>query len=457
MRSMAERTEIFERLPVKTAVWKQIIPAVASQMITLVYNLADTYFVGMLNDPRQTAAVTVAGASFLMLTALSNLFGVGGASLIAGFLGKKEPRKASQVAAITFWCGLVFGVLFSLGYVALARPVLHLCGATEDTYAFAYGYVRWTVIFGGTATILNTLLANLIRAEGAAGAASLGLSLGGVLNIILDPIFVLPQFLGYGAVGAGIATMISNFVSLGILLLYVLRQRKDTVISLRPGHLRFAPQHLPRILSVGFPSAVQYALTLVASSAQLNFVSKYETEAIAGLGIVKKLDQLPLYFSIGVANGLLPLLAYNHSAGNHRRRRDTFRFGSMISLSFSLLCFVCYELFAPFLVGLFIDNPLTRAYGADFLRLMVCAMPFMSLCYPMIIQFQAIGRVKESLICSILRKGAVDIPLLFLLDRMLPLYGCMMVQPIVDAMSLVIALFFYRRINRSLNMGQTSE
>ena len=454
MRSMEERTEIFERLPVKQAVWKQIIPAIASQMITLIYNLADTYFVGLLNDPRQTAAVTVAGASFLMLTAISNLFGVGGASLVAGYLGKKDPERAGQVSAITFWGGLAFGVLFSLSYIVLADPVLHLCGATADTYAFTYGYAKWTVIIGGTATILNTLLANIIRAEGSAGAASMGLSLGGIVNIILDPFFVLPRFLGYGAVGAGMATAISNFVSMGFLLSYVLLRRKDSVISLHPRHLRHTGEHLGKILSIGFPSAVQYALTLVASSAQLKFVSKYETEAIAGLGIVKRLDQLPLYFSIGVANGLLPLLAYNHSAGNHRRRQDSFRFGSMVSLGFSLLCFACYELFAPVLVGLFIDNPLTRTYGAQFLRIMVCAMPFMSLCYPMIVQFQAIGRVRESLICSILRKGIVDIPLLFVLDRLLPLYGCMMVQPIVDAMSLVVALAFYRRINRSLESGQ---
>ena len=115
-----------------------------------------------------------------------------------------------------------------------------------------------------------------------------------------------------------------------------------------------------------------------------------------------------------------------------------------------MLCLVCYELFAPYLVGLFIDNAITRVYGAAFLRIMVVAMPFMSLAYPMIIQFQAMGKVKESLVCSVLRKGVVDIPLLFIMDTLLPLYGCMMVQPIVDAASLIVALFFYRNINRSL-------
>lgn len=451
MKNADMRTEIFEHLPVKTAVWKQIFPAIASQMVALIYNLADTYFVGMLNDPSQTAAVTVVSASFVMMTAISNLFGVGGASLIAGYLGKKEPEQARQVSTIAFWGGLTSACLFSLSFALLAKPILYLCGATPDTYHLACGYAKWVVMIGGSAAVLNTLLANLIRAEGAAAVASFGVSLGGVVNIILDPFFVLPQFLGHGAAGAGMATALSNAIAMSFLLVYVLKKRDGAVISLRIQNLRFAPKHLFRILSIGFPSAVQHALTVVSVSAQMNFVSKYETEAVAALGIIKKLDQLPLYCAIGVSNGLLPLLAYNHSAGNHRRRQDAFRFGCLISFSFSMLCFAGYELFAPQLVGVFIDNSLTRTYGAAFLRIMVSAMPFMSLCYPTIIQFQAMGKVRESLICSLLRKGIIDIPLLFVLDRLIPLYGCMMVQPIVDAFSLIVAVSFSRKINKTLS------
>lgn len=448
MSNIEKRTEIFETMPVRRVVCSQIVPAIASQMIALLYNLADTYFVGMLNDPKQTAAVTVVASSFVMLTAISNLFGVGGASLIARYLGRKEEERARQVSAVSVWGGLLCAVLFSLFFWRFAEPVLRLCGATDHTYEMAYSYAWWVIIIGGPATILNTLLANLVRAEGNASGASVGVSLGGIINIILDPIFVLPGFLGFGAVGAGMATALSNFAGLIYFAVYLVRKRRQTVITPSFGRLKFTGVHLKSILSIGFPSAVQYALTVVAVSAQMNFVSGYETEAIAALGIVKKLDQLPLYFSIGTANGLLPLLAYNHGAGNHRRRQDAFRFGCGISLGFSLACVAAYEVFAPSLVGLFIDDALTRSYGAAFLRIMVTAMPMMSLCYPMIIQFQALGRVKESLICSVLRKGVVDIPLLFIMDSLLPLYGCMMVQPMVDTLSLVFCVVFYRRINR---------
>lgn len=448
MSSLQNRTEIFENTPIKKAVLLQIVPAIASQMIALLYNLADTYFVGLMNDPVQTAAITVVSPCFVMLTAISNLFGVGGASAIARALGKKEPDRARQIASVSFWGGLVMGILFALLFWLLERPILTLCGAREETFAVVMAYAKWVVVIGGPWTVLNTLLANLVRAEGSARRAFVGVSLGGVLNIALDPLFVLPRFLGWGAAGAGIATAISNMAATVYFLCGIFRRRQDTVLSVAPGHLRHTRAHLGGILVIGFPSALQYALTVVAVAAQAKFVSAYPTEAVAALGIVKKIDQLPLYFSIGVANGLLPLLAYNHAAGNTARRSQAFRFGTLTAVSFSLCCLILFELFAEPLVGLFIENPQTVAYGASFLRLMVTAMPMMSVCYPMIVQFQAMGKAGESLICSVLRKGVLDIPLLFIMDALVPLYGCMLVQPTVDSISLIVALLLYRRIRK---------
>lgn len=443
MKHKSDRTAVFETIPIRRAVGMQIIPAIASQMIALLYNLADTYFVGMLNEPRQTAAITVVYSSFLMLTAISNLFGVGGASALSRALGRKNPEDARQIASVSFWGGVASSIIFSLLFLALARPVLVLCGATSDIYDIAFGYALWVIVIGGPGIILNTLLSNLIRAEGSAAAASIGVSMGGIMNIILDPLFVLPQFLGLGAVGAGIATAISNFAAAAYFLIYIAVRRENTIVSVNPARLRYTGKFIKTILTIGFPSAVQYALTVVAVAAQSRFVSQYTTEAMAALGIVKKLDQLPLYFSIGVSSGLLPLLAYNYSSGNQQRRRSAFRFGTTVSFLFSLLCLIVYEIFAPELSSLFISDPLTIAYSAGFLRRMVTAMPMMSVCYPMIIQFQAMGKFKESLVCSVIRKGVLDIPLLFLMNALSGLYGCMWVQPIVDMISLVAAAAFY--------------
>lgn len=449
MKKTVDPTYLFEKMPVRQAVLRQAAPAVASQMVALLYNLADTYFVGLLNDSAQTAAVTVAYTLTLLMTALANLFAVGGASQVAQSLGRHDTDGAGQIASVSFWWCLLSAACFSGLFWLLAVPALRLCGATEGTLAPAYAYARWVVIAGGPAAIVNILLANLIRAEGSALAASLGVSLGGVINILLDPLFVLPQFLGLGAEGAGIATAISNAISTLLMLLYLTLRRGRSALRLHPRHLRATGRHVGGILRIGFPSAVQYLLTVVAVGALMKFASAYETEAVAAFGIVKKLDMLPLYFSIGIANGILPLLAYNETSGDHRRRHRIFVCGCGLSLGFSLLCVVCYELFAPALTGIFIQDPKTIAYGARILRIMVLAMPAMSVCYPMITQFQAMGRVRESLVCSLLRKGVLDIPLLFLLDALFPLYGCAAVQPTVDCISLVAALLFYRCIMRT--------
>ena len=442
-----EQTEfLFAQQPVKRAVIRQVTPAVFSQMIALIYNIADTYFVGQLNNPKAAAALTVSASSFLMLTALSNLFGVGGASLLARLLGQKQPEEAKRVSAPAFWFGFASACLFSGIYLLIQDPVLTLCGASASVLPIARCYVRWTVILGGPFVVGSTLLANLIRAEGKALKAATGLSLGGVLNIILDPVFVLPQFMGLGAEGAGMATAISNAVSLVYFLAVIFAEKRQSVVSLSPKYLPSSSRYLGKLLSIGLPSALQYALTVVAVAAQSSFVSKYSAHASAALGIGKKLDNLPLYFSIGVANGLLPMLAYNHAAQNEVRKKEVFRFGCILAVGFSITCLVLYEVFAPQLAGIFIDDAETIAYATAFLRRMVIAMPLMAFAYLMIVQFQAMGRARESLVISVIRKGVIDIPLLYIMDKISPLYGCLWVQPIVDSLALVISIMLYRNL-----------
>ncbi len=437
------KTELFERMPIRKAVLKQVAPSVISQMIVLIYNLADAFFVGLLDSPVQTASITIVGVTFVLLTAISNLFGIGGASALSRALGVKDYDRARNVSRVSFWGGVISSVLFCGLYALALKPILLLCGASSETFDTAKSYAIFGMLLGGPFTILNSLLANLIRAQGNSVHASIGVSLGGILNVILDPFFVLPQFLGLKAQGAGIATAISAFCSFIYFLLLVLFTRKKAIVSLKPVKFSTAKELLPVILAIGLPSALQFVLTMVANMAHTKFISKYSTASVAGFGIVKKLDQLPLFFSLGVANGMLPLLAYNHASGNVERRRQAFTFGVSVAVGFSVICLIAYEIFAPHLVAIFIGDELTVNYGKVFLRIMVTGMPLMAVSYALIIQFQAMKKVKQSIICSVLRKGAVDIPLLFLMDAVVPLYGICAVQPIVDFIALVVALCIY--------------
>ena len=396
----------FNERSVPKAVLKQLVPSVCSQMIALFYNLADTFFVGRLNDPIQTASVTVVTSSFLLLTALSNLFGIGS----AGMVGQKEGSHAKTVISVGFHSALWTAFLFSLTYFCFRRPLLVISGATTDTLFTAEKYASFAIVLGGPFTIFSGVLSNLLRAEGHSFMASFGSSIGGILNNILDLFFVLPRFLNLGISGAAIATAISSLCSFLFFLIELLLRKGRHILSLSHPQRRNIRLFLPAILKTGLASAVQYVLTVVVVTVQSYFMAMHSIEAVAVLGICKKLDNLLLYFSIGTANGLLPILAYIHAANDRARQRSLFLLGCTISAAFSLLCLIAYEIGALCFTSLFIRDHTTLSYAVPFLRRMVIAMPFMAVVYPLIILFQTTGYIKEALIVSFLRKGSLDIP-----------------------------------------------
>lgn len=438
--------ETFEHKPVIRAVFSQSMPAIIAQLIALLYNWADTFFLARLNQPELVAAAMIALPLYLMLTAIGNLPGVGGGSMLSHYLGKHNPDGASSVASLTIWMGLILALLCAVIYPLVDEPLLRLIGADEQTLAPAREYTFWVITIGSVPIIMNLVLANLVRAEGLARQASIAISAGGILNCILDPILMLPEMGNMGITGAAVATALSNMLSAVWLTAIIRSRRKSGVITAAPHLLRSAKMYFSKIIQVGFPSSLQYLLTVVAVAALTHFVSRYATEATAALGVVKRLDYLPLYFSIGLSQGILPLLAYNHAANNMQRRNQVFRCGIMLSLGFAIVCFVVYELWAEPLALFFTQEPTTVDYITQFLRIQVVAMPFMAICYPAITYFQAMQRTREALVCSILRKGVLDIPLLFLMNGWMGLYGCMWVQPIVDFTSMLFAVYFLWRI-----------
>ena len=335
-----DRTYLFERMPVGQAVRRQIIPSIASQMVILLYNLADTYFVGLLNDAAQTAAVSLAYSVTLLMTALANLFAVGGAGRIAQLLGRRDRDGAREVCAVSFWFALLASAAFCVLFTLLSSPILRLCGATDETYALACGYSRWVISVGGTFSILNTVLANLIRADGSAFAASMGVSAGGIINMLLDPLFVLPRFLGMGAEGAGLATAISNAAGMLILLGIIAARRRVGVVALRPGDLRATRRHIGRILRIGLPSAVQFLLTLVAVGALTKFMSLYDTAAVAALREtlepkLRELELEPLYYDVELP--LCAVLARMEQRGFLIDRAALAQFGETLQTSITQL------------------------------------------------------------------------------------------------------------------------
>jgi Na+-driven multidrug efflux pump len=237
---MEERRAIFETMPVPKAVLKLAVPTIISQLITMVYSLADTLFVGMMGDPAQVAAVTLAWPAFMLLTVLAHLFGIGGGSYISRLIGVRKYGEAASVASFCFYSALGLALIYSLAVLFFCETVSGWLGADAENLKFTCDYLKWVVCVGTIPTVGNLLLAHLVRAEGASKAAGFGMSLGGVLNIILDPIFILPWGLNLQVAGAAMATALSNGIACVYFLIYITAAKKTKVITLRLSIFGFA-------------------------------------------------------------------------------------------------------------------------------------------------------------------------------------------------------------------------
>ena len=442
-RTPQKETVIFENMPIRRAVLTLAVPTVISQLIVVVYNLADTWFIGQTGDPYQVAAVTVAYPLFMLLSAFANLFGIGGSSLISRLLGRQEAESAGRVGSFSLWVAGTVSLLYALLVGLLGRPLLRLLGSGGATLEFALQYLNWTVVIGGLPTVLNMVLANIVRAQGKARVASIGMSLGGVLNIVLDPIFIF--MLHMNVAGAALATALSNTVSLMYLLFHVIRNRESSIVKLSPLPQKISGESFKEILSIGTPAALQILLAALSNSVMLRLLSGYEATAVSGLGVEHKVEIIPFQIVQGISSGILPLVAYNHASGNRERRDAAIRFALRLGLLISAVLFILIELFAPQIVRFFIADADTIRYGAAFTRLRCLALPFINIEFMLIAVFQGIGGAKEALLLSFYRKGILDLPLMVLANLLWPLYGLMLVQPFMECTGSLIALLLYRK------------
>ena len=307
-----KKTEIFESVSIPRAVATLCIPTIISSLVMVLYNLADTYFVGILNDPVQNAAVTLAGPVLLAFNAINNLFGVGSSSMMSRALGRKDYDTVHKSSAFGFYCALSCGILFSLGCTIGKAPLLTLLGADEVTVQATSDYIRWTVTCGAVPAILNVVMAYMVRAEGAALHASIGTMSGCLLNIVLDPVFILPWGLDMGAAGAGLATFISNCVACTYFFVLLYIKKNSTYVCVRPNQFCLKGAILLGVCGVGIPASIQNLLNVTGMTILNNFASVFGADAVAAIGITQKIYMVPMYVCMGVSQGIMPLVSYNY-------------------------------------------------------------------------------------------------------------------------------------------------
>ncbi len=423
-----DKIYLFEKMPISKAIIKLAIPTVLSSLVMVIYNLADTYFVGMLNDAIQNAAVTLAAPILLSLTAVTNLFGVGSSSLMSRSLGSKDYKRVSQSSAIGFYCALFLGITISVLCFTFNRPLLQILGVTAETSSATYNYLKWTIMCGAAPAILNVVLAFLVRAEGASLHASIGTMSGCILNIILDPIFILPWGLDMGASGAGLATFLSNCVACLYFIVLINKKKENTYISIKFSQFSLDKAVLFSIFAVGIPAAIQNLLNVTGMTILNNLTASYGTDAVAAMGIAQKINMVPVQIALGMSQGIMPLISYNYSARNIERMKNTLTTTLKIALAFIVVVVVGYYFQSRFFISMFMSNQTIVDYGSNFLRNFCLGLPFLCIDFVAVGVFQAVGMGKESLFFAIMRKIILEIPALIILNQLIPLYGLSLAQ-----------------------------
>ena len=424
MAQQNSKAYLFESMPIPKAVMELSVPMVVTSLVMVVYNLADTFFVGMLGDPVQNAAVTLAYPVMLAFNAVNNLFGVGTSSMMSRSLGAGDHEKVRICSAFGFYGALFSGMLFALLCTVFKGPLMALLGADATTTEATAQYMLWTVTCGAMPAILNVVQGQMVRSEGAALHASIGTMSGCILNILLDPIFILPWGLNMGAAGAGLATFLSNCFAVCYFLVLARLKKGKTFICLDIQKLK----HLNKdvvfgILGVGIPASIQNLLNVTGSTILNNFTAVYGASAVAAMGVSHKINMLPMQIALGFSQGIMPLVSYNYASGNRKRMKDSILFALGIILPVMTCVTVGYWFGAPMLIRMFMQNPEIIAYGTAFLRGMCLGMVFLCTDFMAVGVFASLGMGRRSLTFAILRKVVLEIPLLFLLNALFPLYG----------------------------------
>ncbi|MCM1513592.1 MAG: MATE family efflux transporter [Anaeroplasma bactoclasticum] len=441
MNNLKEKQFLFEKMSIPKAVCYLAIPTIISQLITIIYNWADTYFIGQLNDTYQMAAITVCHPAFMMTTAIANLLGIGGASAISRALGINNTERIQKIATVSLWGSIIVSIAYALLVFVFQSPLLSFLGATTNTYTFAKQYLFYVVILGTLPSVLNFTLSHLIRSIGMSKESSIGIAMGGIINMLLDPLFIFVFHLD--VVGAAIATLLSNILATFYFILLLYKIRKKSPLRFHWHNLKIQERVTLEIIGSGLSSFLLSLMALLSNTVINKLMSNVDEAAISGVSIAKKVDLCIIAFAQGLSQGILPLIGYNYASNNTTRMKKTIYFSGITMLIFATLCVILFSIFPKSIVQLFIKDEKTIAYASQFLRILCISMPLTSLIFLGNTIFQATKQNIRALILILLRKGIIDIPLMLLLNHWIPVYGVIMAQPIVDSFAGILAILLY--------------
>lgn len=439
-RNMTDKTtEVFKNAPIPKAVFMNIIPSIISMIMVLVYNLADTFFIGQTDNHHMVAAVSLGTPVFLIFMAVGMLFGVGGTSLISRMLGEGKKDLAKHASSFCFWTGGIIGVIGMVVIWITIDPLCWLIGSDAGNFEYVKQYLL-IISVGIPFLVISNCFSNVIRAEGKANKAMVGMILGNLVNIILDPLMILG--FGWNVAGAAIATVIGNIVSAVFYIMHFFS--KTSILSISPKDYMAKNRIAAGILAIGIPASLNSILMSTSNIVVNNFMKSFGDTAVAGLGVAMKVNMVAVMLLIGVGTGIQPLLGYCFGAGDKKRFKGVLKFSLGLAIGLSvIMTILCYAGASP-MVKAFLTEKESYNYGMQFARTLILSGPILGVLFVLINTIQAMGAAVPSLILSISRQGLVYMPVLFLFSKIFDSANMLvMAQPITDYLATILSIILY--------------
>lgn len=428
----------FNTIPVSQAVIKNVIPAMVAMLMVLVYNLADTFFIGQTHNAYQVAAVSLATPVFLIFMSIGTVFGIGGTSVISRALGEGREEYAKKVCSFCMWSCVVVGIAMSVSFLLLMDNILTLIGASEETWDFTRSYLT-IVSYCGPFTLISNCYSNILRAEGQATKAMAGQIIGNLLNIVLDPILILG--VGWNIAGAAIATVIGNVAASCYYIFYFIRGKSLLSIKIRDFSLK--DKICSGVLIIGIPASLGSLLMSISQIIMNGIMAGYGDMALAGIGVAMKVTMITGMIAMGIGQGVQPLLGYCVGAKNWERYKKILRFSLCFAFIIGLLMTILCYLFTNQIVSAFLTDKSAFDFAFDFARILLVTSSLFGVFYVLTNALQAMGAATASLIINLSRQGLIYVPALYILNAVFGVTGLVWAQPVADILSMSIAIGLY--------------
>ena len=426
---------LFDTKHLYRSYFKMAFPVVLGLVVTLIYNLADTFFIAQTNDTNLIAGVSLCSPVFTALMAFGNIYGQGGSSLISRMLGKQDADGVKRVSSFCFYIAMVTGVVLAIVMSVFHKPILSLLGADADTLPHAFDYYI-VLVLCAPIMVLSFIHSSLVRCEGMSTESMIGTVIGAVVNIILDPILI--SAFGMGAMGAAIATVIGYLCS--VLYFLWLLHKKSRCLSVNPAQCRVEGDELRQILGVGVTAAVSNLMQSLCVIVMNQFLLPYGNDKIAAMGIVLKINMIAQLVLTGFAFGGVPLFGYLYGAGKRSDMKKLVRFCICFLSVFSLVLTAILCLFAAPLMSVFLKDAAMIAAGAEMLRWQAVSTVFAGIVLLLTVLFQSTGKVAPSFVLSISRQGVAFVAALLVCVKLFAYNGVLMGQAVADVVSAIIAV-----------------